>query len=459
MKHIIILSISLLFTITSFSQNINGSWSGTLNAGGVKLPLVLNISGEAGAYTATIDSPLQGAKGIPVTAVSFEKATLTFSIANAGIEYEGTWQSDSIVGTFKQNGMTFPLNLKKTEGNAFQLNRPQEPKPPYPYRSEDVTFENKPAGITLAGTLTLPKDGENFPAVVLITGSGPQNRDEEIMGHKPFLVLSDYLTRNGIAVLRYDDRGTAQSGGNYSTATLDDFVADAAAAIDYLKARKEINQHEIGLMGHSEGGVIAPMIAARSNDLAFIIMLAGTGLRGDSILLLQNELAAKAEGMSEDKIAKSSKFNALIYNKIIDSKGNITLQEMTDWMISEKDKFAEFIPQNIPGDEFIKKSAEQMTSPWMQYFICYDPAPALKKVKCPVLALNGEKDLQVSADVNLNRVKELVKSPVTIKKYPGLNHLFQHCTTGLPAEYGNIEETISPEVLSDIVEWIKQVVR
>jgi len=222
MKRLIILTLSLTMALSAFSQDIKGTWYGVLNA--ADLPLVFNISEKDGGYSATMDSPKQGAKGIPMSKVNFENAKLTITYTNAGIEYEGVWQNDSIVGTFKQNGMTFPLNLSRTEQEPVPVIRPQDPKLPYPYNSENVKFENKQAGITLAGTLTLPKEGENFPVAVLVTGSGPQNRDEELVGHKPFLVLSDYLTRNGIAVLRYDDRGVAESGGNYSTATLDDFV-------------------------------------------------------------------------------------------------------------------------------------------------------------------------------------------------------------------------------------------
>jgi len=225
MKRIILLTISLLLAYSAFSQDITGSWYGVLNVG-TKLPLVINI----GAYSATMDSPAQGAKGIPVTAVSFENEKLTFSISNLGIEYEGVRQNDSIIGTFKQNGMSFPLSLSRKP--LAPPARPQDPKPPFPYHSEDVKFENKAAGITLAGTLTLPQEGKNFPVAILVTGSGPQNRNEEILGHKPFLVLSDYLTRNGIAVLRYDDRGVAESGGNFSTATIDDFASDVARSVE-----------------------------------------------------------------------------------------------------------------------------------------------------------------------------------------------------------------------------------
>jgi pimeloyl-ACP methyl ester carboxylesterase len=377
---------------------------------------------------------------------------------NIGVTYEGELKTDSIVGTFNQGTLSLPMTLKRTAAEIKPAVRPQEPKPPYPYRSEDITFENKSAGITLAGTLTMPETGGNFMAVILITGSGAQNRDEEVFGHKPFLVIADYLTRRGIAVLRYDDRGTAKSTGNIQTATTADFAVDVESAITYLKTRKEINPQKIGLMGHSEGGVIAPMVAARSNDVAFIVMLAGVGLRGETLLLMQNELIARVAGMSEDKIAKAKKLNALIYDKIVHANETVTLNELTDWMTGRKDDLAELIPEGMSIDDFIKNSALQMTLPWTQYFLRYDPAPALEKVKCPVLAVNGEKDLQVSAKENLAAINAALQkggnTKVTVKAYPGLNHLFQECTTGLPAEYSIIEQTFSPDVLKDLAEWM-----
>ncbi|MDR0231167.1 MAG: alpha/beta hydrolase [Dysgonamonadaceae bacterium] len=454
MKRIFLLTVSLLLAVSSFSQDIEGSWNGVLNVG-AKLPLVINISENEGIFSATMDSPAQGAKGIPVTTVSFENAKLTFSITNIGVQYEGIWRNDSIIGTFKQNGMTFPLNLSRTQATEESLTptvRPQDPKPPYLYNSENIRFENKEAGITLAGTFTFPKEGKNFPVAVLVTGSGPQNRDEELFGHRPFLVLSDYLTRNGIAVLRYDDRGVAESGGNYQTATLEDFATDAAAAVNFLKTRKEINPKKIGIIGHSMGGTIAFMLAGEKNsDLAYIVSLAGMAISGDSLLRMQRYLLANAMGIPDEDIEKSQAFMDVVQNVVNKYPEDFILQNM-DSII------AEITPDSLKGNETAKTSFQQvlkqMMAPEIKSIMNYDPSEVLQKIKCPVLALNGEKDLQVPADANLNRVKALVKSQVTIKKYPGLNHLFQHCTTGLPNEYGSIEETISPEVLSDIVTWI-----
>jgi pimeloyl-ACP methyl ester carboxylesterase len=405
-----------------------------------------------------MDSPNQNVTGIPVTSITFTEQKLSLSISTAGITYEGELKTDSIVGIFKQSGLSLPLTLKREPVEIKPVVRPQEPKPPYPYRSEDITFENKSAGITLAGTLTMPATGDNFTAVVLISGSGLQNRDSEIMGHKPFLLIADYLTRHGIAVLRFDDRGMAQSTGDPRTATTADFATDVESAIAYLTTRKEINPARIGLIGHSEGGVIAPMIAARSNDVGFIVMLAGSGIRGDKLLLLQNEQLGRASGMSEVQLTQAKNLNSKTYNKIVDAKEAVSIQEMTDFLTSMKDELAHYFPEGASIDDFIKNTATAMTIPWMQYFLRYDPAPVLEKVQCPVYAINGSKDLQVPAKENLTAISEALKkggnTNFTIKEYPGLNHLFQECTTGLPAEYATIEQTISPTVLKDLTEWI-----
>jgi len=286
------------------AQDITGQWKGVLNISGTNLRLVFHINKNGEAYTSTMDSPDQGAVGIPVATTTFDGSKLSIAMPNIGLLYEGEYKTDSITGTFKQAGLSFPLTLKRTTDEVKSPVRPQEPKPPYSYRSEDITFDNKAAGVTLAGTLTMPATGSNFTAVILITGSGAQNRNEEIAGHKPFLVIADYLALHGIATLRFDDRGTAQSTGNISAATTADLATDVESAIAWLQTRPEINRKKIGLAGHSEGGLIAPMIAARSNDVAFIVMLAGSGLRGDALLLLQEEAVYKASGMPANTVQK-----------------------------------------------------------------------------------------------------------------------------------------------------------
>jgi fermentation-respiration switch protein FrsA (DUF1100 family) len=417
--------ILLLFSYMAHSQEITGDWHGMLQIQSIRLRLVFHISKSESGYSATMDSPDQGAKGIKVSSVTYAEASLNLTITALGVEYKGALKQDGIIdGTFTQNGMALPLKLSKENIDKEDVKRPQEPQKPYPYIEEEVVFENRKAGIKLAGTLTLPDSKSVFPAVVLISGSGAQNRDEELMGHKPFLVIADYLTRNGIAVLRYDDRGTAASEGDFNKSTSFDFSKDAEAAVNYLLTRKDINHRKIGLIGHSEGGMIASMIAADSKDVAFIVLLAGTGIPGDQLLLLQQELIARASGADENAIQKSKEINRNAF-------------------------------------ETVKKSSvNQITTPWMQYFLKYDPASALEKVKCPVLAINGDKDLQVPATINLEAISKALSKggnkKVTIKELKGLNHLFQECQTGLPTEYATIEQTFSPLALEEMLKWLKE---
>jgi fermentation-respiration switch protein FrsA (DUF1100 family) len=353
------------------------------------------------------------------------------------------------------------------QGAAPEAKRPQDPQPPYPYHAEDVAFANKKAGITLAGTLSFPKDGKHFPAVVLVSGSGPQNRNEEVaqFNHRPFLVLSGYLTRHGIAVLRYDDRGTAESTGTYKTATLDDFASDAMAAVDYLKTRPEINPGKIGLIGHSEGGTIAFLLAGEHPEIAYIVSLAGMAVKGDSLLRAQRYLISKAHGVPDEAIAANEQLIERVDVMIGDHSAEYvsahidTLAEQF-WTAEQpsiarmRAAFSGALSDEILRRE-IKTGLRHISSPELRSLMQCDPSEALAKIQCPVFALNGEKDLQVPADMNLNRLAALVKSVLKVKKYPGLNHLFQHAGTGAVQEYGVIEETIAPEVLEDIAAWIK----
>ena len=449
------------FQLDLHAQNISGSWSGTLHLPGMELTLVFHLDKTGDDWTATMDSPDQNATDIPASSVIYEAPELYIEIQNGLIRYEGAWkkEDDSIEGTFKQSGMSFPLVLKRGAPTTEQNARPQTPEPPYPYESKEVNFSNPKANhISLAGTLTLPPGNAPFPAVILITGSGPQDRDETLFDHKPFLVISDYLTRHGIAVLRFDDRGTAESEGDFTTATTADFATDVEAAVAFLKTTKEIDPARIGLIGHSEGGIIAPMVAASDPDLAFIVLLAGPGYPGAEILLMQNEALGRASGISEDQLNKSEKINEKIY-KIITSEDpdSAAIQKMTDLITSA-------LPEDLPEEakkEQAKAQIDQMMSPWMHFFLKNDPADYLKNVRCPVLALNGDKDLQVPAQQNLNAIEKALleagNDQVTTRSYAGLNHLFQEAETGLPTEYGQIEMTFSPEVLEDITKWILKI--
>jgi alpha/beta superfamily hydrolase len=333
------------------------------------------------------------------------------------------------------------------------------------YYSEDVIFTNEKENFTLAGTLTLPKKEGKFPAVVLISGSGLQNRNEEIMKHKPFLIIADYLTRNGIAVLRYDDRSIGESQGDASQATTENFADDAEAAVKYLQSRSEIDKTKTGLIGHSEGGIIAPMIAARRNDIAFIVMLAGPGIQGKDLLILQTELSLKSMGILPDSIIeKTGATNKKIYETICN------IDNVQEREIQIKEYLTQYIadtPKTMKGgktdEEIIAETMKQVKNPWVVYFLRYDPAPALEKVKCPVLAVNGNKDMQVPSEINLAAIKKALEkgnnSNVKIKEFEGLNHLFQECNTGSPMEYATIKQTFSPAALEEILDWISITVK
>ena len=405
----------------------------------------------------TLDSPDQGANGIKTQTTSFNDSTLIIQIPVIHASYKGKLNSDNTInGTFTQ-GMPLPLNLKKGEASRPKL--PQEPQPPFPYRSEEVTVRNERDGINLAGTLTLPEKGTKFPAVVMVTGSGAQNRDEEIMGHKPFFVIADYLTRNGIAVLRCDDRGTAASQGTHATATNEDFATDTEAMVNYLRSRKEINAKKIGIIGHSAGGIIAFIVAKKDLSIAFVVSLAGAGVRGDSLMLKQVELISKSQGMP-DAVWQGMKPSIRNRYAILQQTDK-TPEELQKELYADVTKTMS--PEQLKDLNTIQQLSAQissMTSPWYLHFMRYDPGQDLKKLKCPVLALNGEKDIQVDAAMNLAAIQERItgngNKNVTVKAYPNLNHLFQTCEKGTLAEYGQLEETINPEVLKDIIEWIRK---
>lgn len=459
-------TVAMLCSFILHARDIAGQWKGVLPVQGKQLNLVFNIEKTGTGYTATMDSPDQGAKGIPVTAVQFEHNTLVLHIANAGIEYTGTLDQDSIKGVFKQSGMSFPMNLYATAtAETGHLGKKQEPVRPYPYLEEEVRFDNKAAGITLAGTLTLPRKEGRFPAVILISGSGPQNRDEELLGHKPFLVLADRLTRNGIAVLRFDDRGTAASGGMFATATSADFATDVKAAVAYLKSRKEINPSKIGLAGHSEGGMIAPMVAVGNPEIGFIVLLAGPGIPGDELLLLQQQLVGKAAGASDAELQQTKKENETAFAMIRKNQDGTSLKAALEALLHKE--LAQVADSSLPAgttrEQLFTRQLSALTNPWMLYFLRYDPAVALRKVTCPVLAINGEKDLQVPAAVNLAAIQKNLElagnKHVAIKELPGLNHLFQECSTGSPSEYALMEQTMSPVALKEITDWILQTVK
>lgn len=452
MKKIGLLVLMIFWGLSAFAQDISGIWTGKLQVQGTSLRLVFTISKTDSGYRSTLDSPDQGAKGIPVTSTSFENSILKLEISNAGITYEGTLnEENTFVGSFRQGGQSFPMVL--TFGEEERSPRPQEPVIPYSYHSEEVKFKNEEAGIELAGTLTLPRQSGNFPVVILISGSGPQNRDQELAGHKPFLVLADFLTRNGIAVLRFDERGVGESTGVFSEATTYDFAADVQAAIDYLLGRAEIDKAKIGLIGHSEGGIVAPIVGERSKEVSFMVLMAGSALRGDQLLLLQKDKIERQMGINEALIAANQEIFDGAYKLILDqdiAQSNLK-EKLSDYFTS---KYGPALPAN-------QKEAlvGQLSSPWMLEFVRLDPAEYLAKVTCPVLAINGSKDIQVPSAENLGRMKAVFEesnnSDGSIKELEGLNHLFQECETGATSEYSTISQTISPLALNEILDWIK----
>ena len=387
-----------------------GSWSGKLDLGVIKLTLVLHLEQADGYVVVTLDSPDQNAMGIGTFKEFLSDDSLAVKVEQLNLTYRARLKEGKLDGTFSQNGLSIPLVMTR---GLPEVKRPQHPKPPYPYETEEVSFTNVADGATLAGTLTWPlgydKQAKQKPVVVLlVSGSGQQNRDEGLLGHKPFLVIADYLARQGIASLRYDDRATGASvGGDVKNATTKDFARDAAAGLDFLRGKKAFSK--VGLLGHSEGGAIAFMLGAQKKT-DFIVSLAGPGVKGDTLLAAQGNRIYSLSGM----------------------------------------------PANLTVEKY-RQQKEVQDMPWLRWYIDYDPADDIRKTRCPVFALNGEADVQVIASQNLTAIQQLLpKSKKNlVKVYPGLNHLFQHCTTGLITEYGQIEETISPEVLSDIVQWMK----
>lgn len=430
--------------------DIDGAWLGTLDTGAMKLRVVFHITNTEDGLTATMDSLDQGMHGLPMTSVSRNGGSLKIEAKQLLGVFEGTISSDqsTIDGKWTQAGNTLPLVLKRTKDvSELEIKHPQVPTKPYPYHEEDVTYTNAAQNVTLAATFTTPQGTGPFPAVLLITGSGPQDRDESLLGHKPFLILSDYLTRHGIAVLRADDRGTGKSTGVFGTATTADFATDVEAGIAYLKTRPEVNPHKIGLVGHSEGGIIAPMVAARNKDVAFIVMMAGTGVPGDQVLVAQGEAIQVASGKNPADAAKDAAKEKEMLSLVETEKDPDVLEKEL------KARMTGDVPEAQVGLQI-----KQFTSPWFRYFLTYDPATALRKVTCPVLVINGSLDKQVLPSQNLPAIRKALDEAgnkhVEIDELPGLNHLFQTAKTGAPSEYAQIEETMSPVALEKVSSWI-----
>ena len=448
------------------NERLVGSWRGGLEVGGgASLTIVFNISQDAGgAFTGTMDSPDQGAVGIPLTSVSIEGSSVTFSIQAVQGTYTGTLsnEGDQISGTWSQGPASLPLSLVK--GDALPPpERPQEPKPPYPYSSEEVTFRNTEAGIDLAGTLTIPDGLGPFPGAVLVSGSGPQDRDESLMGHKPFWVLADHLSREGIAVLRFDDRGVGSSGGEFGTATSEDFTTDALAGVEYLEDQDRIATNRVGIVGHSEGGLIAPLAATRSERVAYIVMLAGPGIPGIDILVAQGQLINRAAGAPEAAVEMNARLQSMLADIAKEEPdpekaGPLMRSAMREEIALLPQAIMELIPESQINDVAINATVNQFNSPWFRFFLHHDPRPVLEQVSVPVLAIFGEKDLQVPHELNVPEIEAALQrgnnEDATVRVLPGLNHLFQQAESGAPSEYQQIEETFNQSALKLVSSWI-----
>ncbi|MFN5417128.1 MAG: alpha/beta hydrolase family protein [Flavobacteriia bacterium] len=460
MKIFFLLSL-FLFPLIFFSQKeIVGDWFGFLEIQNTKMKIVFHITEVEGKLSGTMDSPDQGAYGLNLNKVTHSVDKTIFDLSVFGIIYEGKlFTKDSLTGNFAQGGFSQVLNLSKSQTEILSKpNRPQEPKEPLPYTVKEVKFKNEFSGIELSGTLTIPKKIGNFPAVILVSGSGPQNRNEELLNHKPFLVLADYLTRKGIAVLRYDDRGVGESGGKFEGATTADFAYDAQSAYIFLKSQKKINKNRIGIIGHSEGGMVAPMVACADSTVKFIVLLAGPGIPISELMLKQTEVTSRFAGISEEEIAVSlelnKKFYEILNNEPVDSIAKLKIENIVqDHINSMPSEIGKQIEDEMP------QITQTMLSPWFRYFINFNPEHYLRQINCPVLAINGLKDCQVSAIENLAGIRKSVKETNNKNVYtylmPDLNHLMQHCETGSVNEYIKIEETFSEEVMKIMADWIK----
>ena len=461
----LIIGLIIVFSVSSSAQSapLEGNWLGALEVGGgMKLRLVLKITKAAdGTFSAKMDSIDQGANDLALDSIVLENKTVRFEAKKYQMSFEGKLDEvgGEISGTFKQGANSLPLIFKRT-AVAAKVSRPQDPVKPYPYDEEEVVYENKKDAVKLAGTLTLPRDAKTHPAVILITGSGAQDRNETILGHRPFLVLADYLTRRGIAVLRVDDRGVGGSSIGSSAATSENFAGDVLAGIEFLKTRREINPKQIGLIGHSEGGMIAPMVAARSADAAFLVLMAGTGQTGEDVLYTQMALLEKGAGIAPQKTAREIGWLKIIYSILkTEPDGKRAEQQIRAALLKKEHSLSggeqkQFAAWRAEAE----KQLPILLSAWFHYFVAYDPRPALERVKVPVLAINGENDVQVAPKENLSLIAAALEKGgnknFTIKSFPKLNHLFQPSETGLPSEYGKIEQTIAPQVLETIGDWI-----
>lgn len=476
MKYFFIACMTLCSSLIIHAQDITGSWQGTLPAGGRDVRLIFHITGSANNYSAKFDSPDQNAYGINCSSVTQTGDSIVIGIKIANGAYRGKWNSaNEIQGVYSQNGGSVQMNMKRltdaeTPHPPSMQPKPQTPKEPFNYISEEVGYENNLQHVHLAGTLTKPNNGTKFPVVLLITGSGPQDRDESIGMHKPFLLIADHLAKLGIAVLRVDDRSMGKSTGDFSASDSKDFATDVMAGIEYLKTRKDIDVTKIGLLGHSEGAMIAPYVAARSKDVAFIVMLAGPAVGGKQTMYFQ-AVEKALPGISAGNVrAYGNLYNAMMKIALDPETAKNANSYIRDTYLNwKKEQPDSTIKALIHGpDEAVIKSFESgfadFKRHWWNFFLTYDPAKDLQQLRIPVFALNGEKDEQVDPKTNLAAVNNILTKNGNrhFKTYevPGVNHLFQHCKQcGSVEEYLSLEETFDTATLVMIGNWIKEQVK
>lgn len=470
MKKLLLISVCVFTTLLSFAQNkFTGNWEGALSAG-QELKIIFHIKEDADALSATLDVPAQGALGIKCSDVTTDGDKITIGMKMLNGSYEGTLAgNDKIEGKWTQNGTVLPLTLTATE--QAEIKHPQTPKPPYTYNSEDIIYYNDDKSIQYGATITTPKDDGKHPSVILISGSGAQNRDEEIFGHKPFAVMADHFTKNGYVVLRIDDRGIGETTGDVKNATSADYAKDVLNGIKYLKSRKEVDKDKIGLLGHSEGGIIAPLVANESNDVDFIILMAGPGVDLVQGMTEQNIAVLEKSGIAKTWAEDYGKLYKSIMQELVTAKSKEEVTKnihrvINNWkantdntVVVNTTGIIDATSQERVADNFIKL----YNNPWFRYFIAYEPQPVLRKLDCKVLALNGSEDIQVLPESNLSGIETALNDSKVktyeVKEIESANHLFQKCIECTVPEYGQLEQTIMPEVLDYITEWMNKHVK
>ncbi|WP_312186824.1 alpha/beta fold hydrolase [Sphingobacterium sp.] len=454
MRKILYLFIICVHFSCSHAQTFDGSWKGEVEVSGQKLFLIFNLEKDSNNnWNGTFESPMQTSQKFVINQIRTKQDSIWIDVKNIGLVYAGFLDRDKDVmkGVMKQGGFESAMVLVRSENEQSGLSRKQDVFPPYHYIEEEVSFKNIKGNAILTGTLTYPKNGGAFPAVVLVNGSGQQNRDSEVFGHRPFKVLADHLSKNGFAVLRYDDRGIGGSKGEVNLATTTDFASDANAAVDFLRQRKIVQSNKIGIIGHSEGALIAAMVAAENSNVNYIALLSGPVIKGDSLLILQSYALGKAGGLSVSQLDINKSNNRKLYNILLQDEPTQTLAASL-----EKELVRQNSGNALTSDMKIKLSP--MMSPWFRSFLRIDPGYYLKQVKVPIFASFGGKDVQVPANENIYALQRLhlQTTDVTIKEYPNLNHLFQQAETGKIEEYFENSESFNEQLMDDLTKWLRQ---